>query len=88
MIGNLTLETPSGYTFTFTIYNLYNFLVTAPVPFESLVGFSGSAGMARSLTSWLGLDCSFVWKRLWYIMAVSLTEQIFRSEFNALLEIY
>ncbi|VVC25877.1 Hypothetical protein CINCED_3A000417 [Cinara cedri] len=53
-----------------------------------LVGFPGSAGVARSLMSWLGLECNFVWKRLQYIVAVSLTEQILRSEFIALLEIY
>jgi hypothetical protein len=41
MIENLPLETPKGYTFTFTIYNLYNLYITASVPLESSGRISG-----------------------------------------------
>jgi len=82
---DLTVETPSGFTLTFTIYDLY------PIPksrrqfrLSRLVGLPGSAGVARSLISWLG----FCVEALVVYSSSFIDRTDLRSELIALLEIY
>jgi hypothetical protein len=70
IIGSLTLETPSGFKFSLSIYHTLITIFTVNTIFKvnrviksrhqfrlrHLVGFSSNVGRVRSLMSWLALD--------------------------------